>query len=98
MNAQVRSRAAGLASMRRADAEAHCKRDIPAGRYRDGLMIAFLAARPIVRIANVGLEPGDETLDSLLEGVENGSYVEGRGSFSIDQKRCFSAGSCVGRK
>lgn len=44
---------AGLARMRRADAETHCKRDIPAGRYRDGLMIAFLAARPIVRIANL---------------------------------------------
>ena len=42
---------------------------------------------PIVRIANVGLEPGTETLDSLLGGVEKGIYIEGRGSFSIDQKR-----------
>ncbi len=42
---------------------------------------------PIVRIANVGLEPGKETLDSLLAGVQDGIYIEGRGSFSIDQKR-----------
>ncbi len=42
---------------------------------------------PIVRIANVGLEPGDETLDSLLDDVENGIYIEGHGSFSIDQRR-----------
>ncbi len=42
---------------------------------------------PIVRISNVGLEPGDETLDSLIGGVENGIYIEGRGSFSIDQRR-----------
>lgn len=42
---------------------------------------------PIVRIANVGLEPGTETVDSLIGGVENGIYIEGRGSFSIDQRR-----------
>ncbi len=42
---------------------------------------------PIVRIANVGLEPGSETLDSLLSDVKDGIYIEGRGSFSIDQKR-----------
>ena len=42
---------------------------------------------PIVRIANVGLEPGGETLDSLVGGIKDGIYVEGRGSFSIDQKR-----------
>jgi len=42
---------------------------------------------PIVRIANIGLEPGTETPDSLIAGVENGIYIEGRGSFSIDQRR-----------
>jgi len=45
------------------------------------------ASVPIVRIANVGLEPGNESLDSLLGDVEDGIYIEGRGSFSIDQKR-----------
>jgi len=42
---------------------------------------------PIVRIANVGLEPGDQTLDSLIADVKDGIYIEGRGSFSIDQRR-----------
>ena len=42
---------------------------------------------PIVRIANVGLEPGDATLESLFAGIDNGIYIEGRGSFSIDQRR-----------
>ncbi len=42
---------------------------------------------PIVRIANVGLEPGSETLDSLIGDVKDGIYIEGMGSFSIDQKR-----------
>ncbi len=42
---------------------------------------------PIVRIANIGLEPGGETLDSLIADVKDGIYIEGRGSFSIDQRR-----------
>lgn len=42
---------------------------------------------PIVRIANVGLEPGSETLESLIGGVERGILIEGHGSFSIDQRR-----------
>ena len=42
---------------------------------------------PIVRIANIGLQPGTHTLEDLISGVDNGIYIEGRGSFSIDQKR-----------
>lgn len=42
---------------------------------------------PIVRIANVGLEPGDASPASLIAGIDNGIYIEGRGSFSIDQRR-----------
>lgn len=42
---------------------------------------------PIVRIANIGLEPGSGSLDDLISGVERGIYIEGRGSYSIDQKR-----------
>ncbi|MFQ5489370.1 MAG: TldD/PmbA family protein [Phycisphaerae bacterium] len=42
---------------------------------------------PIVRISNIGLEPGSETLETLIAGVDRGIYIEGRGSFSIDQKR-----------
>ncbi len=43
---------------------------------------------PIVRIANIGLEPGaGGTRDDLIAGVERGILIEGRGSFSIDQRR-----------
>ena len=42
---------------------------------------------PIVRIANIGLEPGSATLDQLLADVKRGIYVEGHGSYSIDQRR-----------
>lgn len=42
---------------------------------------------PMVRIANVGLEPGTATLDQLIAGVKRGIYIEGHGSYSIDQRR-----------
>ncbi len=42
---------------------------------------------PIVRIANVGLEPGKATFEELFDGVKDGIYIEGSGSFSIDQRR-----------
>jgi TldD protein len=42
---------------------------------------------PIVRIANIGLEPGTASLDDLIAGVKRGIYIEGHGSYSIDQRR-----------
>jgi len=42
---------------------------------------------PIVRIANIGLEPGDATLDQLIADIKRGIYIEGHGSYSIDQRR-----------
>jgi TldD protein len=42
---------------------------------------------PIVRIANIGLEPGTHSLDDLLADVKRGIYIEGHGSYSIDQRR-----------
>lgn len=42
---------------------------------------------PILRISNIGLEPGDATLDQLIGGVKRGIYIEGRGSYSIDSRR-----------
>ena len=42
---------------------------------------------PMVRIANIGLEPGRATLDELLADVKRGIYIEGHGSYSIDQRR-----------
>jgi TldD protein len=44
-------------------------------------------AVPIVRIANIGLEPGTATLEELLGDVKRGLYIEGHGSYSIDQRR-----------
>ncbi len=42
---------------------------------------------PIVRIANIGLEPGSATVDQLIADVKRGIYIEGHGSYSIDQRR-----------
>lgn len=42
---------------------------------------------PIVRIANIGLEPGSATLEQLIAEVKRGIYIEGHGSYSIDQRR-----------
>lgn len=44
-------------------------------------------ATPIVRIPNLGLEPGRGRLSDLIADTSNGIYIEGRGSFSIDQQR-----------
>jgi predicted Zn-dependent protease len=41
---------------------------------------------PIVRIANIGLEPGQATVDQLIADVRRGIYIEGHGSYSIDQR------------
>ncbi len=42
---------------------------------------------PIVRIANIGLEPGAASLDELIADVKRGIYIEGHDSYSIDQRR-----------
>jgi TldD protein len=45
---------------------------------------------PIVRIPNLGLMPGTTplTLEELISDTQHGIYIEGMGSFSIDQMRC----------
>ncbi len=45
------------------------------------------ASVPIVRIANIGLEPGPSRLDDMIADITRGIYIEGHGSFSIDQRR-----------
>nr|MDJ0869190.1 TldD/PmbA family protein [Myxococcota bacterium] len=45
------------------------------------------ASVPIVRIANVGLEPGDATLDELVADTRDGILIQGMGTYSIDQRR-----------
>ena len=42
---------------------------------------------PIVRIANIGLEPGRASLEEMIADVKRGIYIEGHDSFSIDQQR-----------
>jgi TldD protein len=44
---------------------------------------------PIIRQSNIGLAPGREPLtpDELIADTKDGIYIEGMGSFSIDQKR-----------
>jgi TldD protein len=42
---------------------------------------------PMVRIANIGLDPGSATVDQLIADVKYGIYIEGHGSYSIDQRR-----------
>ncbi|MCS6859943.1 MAG: TldD/PmbA family protein [Abditibacteriales bacterium] len=45
---------------------------------------------PIVRIPNLSLAPGKQplSLDELISDTKDGIYIEGMGSFSIDQMRC----------
>lgn len=57
------------------------------GRSRGSSRADGWSSVPIVRIANLGLEPGDARLDEMIADVKRGIYIEGRGSFSIDQKR-----------
>jgi TldD protein len=45
---------------------------------------------PIQRMPNISLQPGPDpaaTAASLISGVEDGIYIEGNGSWSIDQQR-----------
>jgi TldD protein len=45
------------------------------------------ASIPIVRISNVGLEPGDARFEDVLADTKDGIFVEGQGTWSIDQRR-----------
>jgi TldD protein len=42
---------------------------------------------PMVRIANIGLQPGAGSPEDIIADVQRGIYIEGHGSFSIDQQR-----------
>jgi len=49
---------------------------------------------PMVRIANIGLEPGAGRVDDMIGDVRRGIYIEGHGSFSIDSNdTTFSSGA-----
>jgi TldD protein len=52
---------------------------------------------PIVRMVSINLEPGDLTLDQLIGGIDDGIYVDGIRSWSIDDHRLnFQFGSEIG--
>ena len=62
---------------------------IGALRSRGSCRADSWASIPIIRQSNLGLAPGKEplTLDELIADTKDGIYIEGTGSFSIDQKR-----------
>src|SRR5438874_7116438 len=45
------------------------------------------ARMPLVRMTNLHLEPGSGSFDELLDGVDDGLYLETNKSWSIDDKR-----------
>ncbi len=52
---------------------------------------------PIIRMTNICLEPGNDTLESLIAGTEDGVFMDGIKSWSIDDKRLnFQFGSEIG--
>ncbi len=55
------------------------------------------ARSPIIRMVSINLEPGDLTFEQLIGGVEDGLYVDGIRSWSIDDRRLnFQFGSEIG--
>ncbi len=49
---------------------------------------------PIDRMANLNLEPGDQSFDQLISGIERGVYMETNRSWSIDDQRHKFQFSC----
>lgn len=58
-------------------------------RSRGSARADSFSSFPINRIPNLSLMPGSESMtpEDLIAGVQKGVYIEGRGSFSIDQMR-----------
>ena len=55
------------------------------------------ARLPMVRMTNVGLEPGPHTLDEIIAATDDGIYMETNRSWSIDDQRLnFQFGTEVG--
>jgi predicted Zn-dependent protease len=49
---------------------------------------------PIDRMANLNLEPGDQSFEDLISGIERGVYMEANRSWSIDDQRHKFQFSC----
>ncbi|GIE99023.1 TldD/PmbA family protein [Paractinoplanes rishiriensis] len=55
------------------------------------------ARLPMVRMTNVGLEPGPHTLDEIIAATDDGVYMETNRSWSIDDRRLnFQFGCEIG--
>ncbi|GAA0541638.1 TldD/PmbA family protein [Paractinoplanes ferrugineus] len=55
------------------------------------------ARLPMVRMTNVGLEPGPHTLDEIIAATDDGIYMETNRSWSIDDRRLnFQFGCEIG--
>ena len=55
------------------------------------------ARLPMVRMTNVGLEPGPHTLDEIIAATDDGIFMETNRSWSIDDRRLnFQFGTEVG--
>jgi TldD protein len=75
----------------------------PVPIVREGVLVGWMGSRevgfpgsmradgwsrmPLVRMTNLHLEPGAGTLEELIEGVDDGLYLETNKSWSIDDKR-----------
>ena len=54
---------------------------------------------PLIRMTNVSLEPGDWTLDAMIEDTKEGLYMETNRSWSIDDRRLnFQFGTELARE
>jgi TldD protein len=57
------------------------------------------ARLPMVRMTNVGLEPGPHTLEEIIAATDDGIYMETNRSWSIDDRRLnFQFGCEIGRE
>ena len=55
------------------------------------------ARLPMVRMTNVGLRPGESSLEEMIAGTEDGIYMQTNRSWSIDDKRLnFQFGCEIG--
>ena len=83
----------GTLSSRESAAELGLKRSGGTARAQGG------DRAPLVRMTNINLEPGDRSLEELLEGVKDGVYLDTNRSWSIDDRRLnFQFGTEFGRR
>jgi TldD protein len=68
------------------------------GLASGGMVRADGPARlPMVRMTNVGLRPGESSLDEMIAGTDDGIYMQTNRSWSIDDKRLnFQFGCEIG--